>query len=496
MKRAMPTTLLAFATMACAQTATLPATTAQTVAADAIDGPLVAKGASAVSGAPGEATEPAVPAKLADPDAPWLGAAGSSRYVLVGGQQFVGVWVDVPEAAPRGHVPVSLTLTIDTSGSMEGDKIVRAREAARTLVSSLKDGDMVAIQSFSNMAQELVGPTVLDQRTRAMALGRIAELEASGATNLFEGLSLAMSRASNTPASHPVRRVVLISDGRATAGETSIHSLSMVAERGTQLGVQVTSFGVGLDYDEDALNELAVRSSGRLFHLTDASELPSIVKNELKLLQSTMATAAVIEVAAAPGVQLMQPSNAMSHWGGSSNVLRIPVGTLFAGQRREVLVPFRMSTHEVEGTRPIVSVRLHFADPTDGGVPRVQEVVVRGELTTDSSLPAEHPTPEVQALIAMQNTAAVATAARRQIAAGDFDGADDELARAETELREQAKKAKDDHDRARMTAAADKVGRTRGAVRAAKMAPPSARPAAQRSSALEANDVAMDASGF
>jgi Ca-activated chloride channel homolog len=494
MKRAMLPLLLAFGSMACANTNTLPVSTAQTVASDAIGEPLTSKGTGTLS-KPGDETP--VQARVVDPNAPWIGAAGSSRFVLVGGQQFVGVWVDVPEGGQRAHVPVALTLTIDTSGSMEGDKIVRAREAARTLVSSLKDGDMVSIETFSNMADEIVMPTVLDAHSRAMVLGRINEIDASGATNLFEGLSLAVSRAMAAPATHPVRRVVLISDGRATAGQTSTEVIATLAERGSQMGVQVTAFGVGLDYDEDALNELAVRSSGRLFHLTDASELPHIVKNELALLQKTMATSAVIEVAAAPGVQLMQPQNIMSQWGGGGGTtLRIPVGTLFAGQRREVLVPFRMMTNEVEGTRSIVSVRLHFADPTDGNVPRVQEVVVRGELTTDASLVAEHPNLEVQQLLAMQETATVATAARRQIAEGDFDRADGELARAEKELRSQADKAKDDHDRRRMLAAADQVGRTRGSVQAAKAAPAPARAAAQRKSALEANDMAMDASGF
>ena len=62
---------------------------------------------------------------------PWLNAAGGSEFVLTGGQeQFVGVWVEVPETAKRAHVPMSITLTIDTSGSMSGEKII-ARSCRR-----------------------------------------------------------------------------------------------------------------------------------------------------------------------------------------------------------------------------------------------------------------------------------------------------------------------------------------------------------------------------
>src|SRR4029453_16176457 len=106
----------------------------------------------------------------------------------------------------------------------------------------------VSIETFSNMADEIVMPTVLDSHSRAMVLGRINEIQASGATNLFEGLSLAVSRSMAAPATHPVRRVVLISDGRATAGQTSTDVIATLAERGSAMGVQVTAFGVGLDY--------------------------------------------------------------------------------------------------------------------------------------------------------------------------------------------------------------------------------------------------------
>lgn len=489
-------TLLACTTMACAssqnvrpQPASTASETTQTVAAPSTD-------------EAGERPDHDNTATIAaSPEShvaggSWLGAAGGSEYVLVGGQeQFIGVWVDVPKSKSRAHVPTAITLTIDTSGSMQGDKIVQARSAAKALVDRMKDGDLVAVQTFSDHAAELIPPTELDARSRQAISGTLNELSADGATNMFEALNLAVGRTQHTPSSHPVRRVVLISDGRATAGPTDTDTLARIAERGMSHGVQVTAMGVGLDYDENALNALAVRSSGRLFHLSDPQELAGIIRSELSLLQRTAATNAFVEVVPAPGVQLVSAGGQQASW-SSNGSLRVPLGTMFEGQRRELLVRFRATTHQVEGQMPIASARLHFSDPTEGGLSRVQEIVVRANLTTDQTLVSRHEIPEAQAIIAMHEASSLASQARQQLASGDFDHADVQLAQAEDELRKRAEQTRSEKDKRRMMQAAQSLADNRKAVRAAKKASPRARPAAARASSLELNDAAMQMQGY
>ena len=89
---------------------------------------------------------------------------------------------------------------------------------------------------------------------------------------------------------------MLISDGIANVGPSSPETLGTIAERGLRNQVQVTSLGVGNDYDEKTLNALAVKSSGRLYHLTEPKEMASILKGELDLLDATLASDAFVEV--------------------------------------------------------------------------------------------------------------------------------------------------------------------------------------------------------
>jgi Ca-activated chloride channel family protein len=425
----------------------------------------------------------------------WIGAAGGSDFVLAGSSETVlGVWVDVPAAARKGHSPTSVALVIDTSGSMSGPKMDNARAAARSFVEKLSDGDIVSIHTFSDEALERVPPTELRRDSRAAIIRAINTLEPSGSTNLFDGLRLGENRAFAAPVSHPVRRVVVISDGIANIGPSSPEILGELAGRGAERGVQVTALGVGLDYDERTLNALAVRSSGRLYHLAEPRDMSAMLERELSLLQATAATAAFVEVVPAPGVQLVN-ANGLPFERAQGGAIRIPLGAMFGGQHREMLV----RAHVVaagDGSRPLASVRLHFNDPSDGNIERVQEVVARYQVTTDRLAVEQHQNEKTRAISATQEAAQVTIAAAQKLNDGHFDMADKDLAAAENKLRVSAAQTAKAEDKQRMLATASRISTVRAAAKAASMAPAAASAPAKRARALEANQAGMEASGF
>ena len=428
-------------------------------------------------------------------DASWVGGSLASSHLLAGaGAQWMGVWIDVPEDVASTHVPMALSLAIDTSGSMQGDKIVHARAAARRLVESLHDGDIVSLVTFANRAQVVVDRVVIDPATRRHALAVIEELGADGGTALHHGLATAQSLlqtgASDT---HPVRRVVVISDGMATVGPSSPEVLGALAERGVHVGIQVTSLGVGLDYDENTLNTLAVRSSGRLYHLAEPEEMPAIVEREMQLLAATAMTDAEVELVPGPGVRFEGLEHA--RWVGGAQSARVPLGTMHAGQQRELLVRVHVDARE-GGERALASVRLHFRDPRRSNIPRVQESLVTAVVTDDPTVVAHNEHPRAQTIIAMQESATLALAASRLVDAGQLDAAQVELERAERSLREQAKKVKSRPARDKLLQQAERVGKGRSSVTAASKASPAARAKATRATALDLNDTGMGAAGY
>lgn len=425
----------------------------------------------------------------------WIGASGASDFVLTGtNDTFLGVWVDVPSNIKQIKAPAAIAVVMDTSGSMAGPKMDNAKVAAKALVDKLPDGDIVSLITFDDQAVEQLAPTVLNASSRARIAGIISELRPNGSTALFDGLRTGESRAMGAPATHDIKRVVVISDGIANVGPSSPEMLGELAARGADRGVQVTALGVGLDYDENTLNALAIRSNGRLYHLGEPGEMASILEREMGLLKATAVTNAVVEVIPAPGVQLLGADSIRHDWvtGGG---IRIPLGTLFGGQHREMLVRLRV-TAAADGTHPLASVRLHFTDPSEGNLARVQETVARYTVTRDAKELELHANARTQSIVAVQEAGKIAVQAAQQVNSGSFEEADKELAKAETQLREAAKTIKTEAERKRVEAAAANMSVARQKTKAAAAAPAAAKPAAKRAVTLDMNQQGMKAMGF
>jgi Ca-activated chloride channel family protein len=474
--------LSAVAGCAKAGSAPAPVTANAAAAASATDAPIAADG-------PRPGYEPADAHK----NGAWIGASAEGEVLPTSTRDtFLGVWVDVPEARPETRPPMEVVLVVDTSGSMAGAKIENARNAAATLVRSLKDGDIVGLDAFSDHARTIVSPTRLDATSRAEILRQISQLRESGSTNMFEGLNLAEGQIGAAPASHPLRRVVLISDGIANVGPSSPDVLGAIAERGLRFRAQVTSLGVGNDYDERTLNALAVRSSGRLYHLSEPREMANILKGELDMLNATLASEAFVEVVAAPGVQILGADGLRTEW--RDGALRIPLGALHAGQHREALVRVRITDPMAfeDHARSMASVRLRFRDAQENDLERIQEVVARTRLTTDADAIARGASSRAKAIAAIMDASKQQIEAAQRINDGNFIDADKELERAQQTLAAQAQTVTAPAEKKRLEAAAGRVAQARAAARAM----PSAPKAVQRDSALRLNADAMHDSGF
>lgn len=373
------------------------------------------------------------------PVAPWVGGAPlRTRVVLDGaGDAWVGVWVDAPVVgSARAHVPMAVSLVVDTSGSMAGDKIRNAQLAASGLLESLVDGDIVSIYGFSNGVTEIAAPTVVDAASRAVLMQRVGLLVAGGGTNIEGGMRAGVARIAQAPATHPIRRVFLISDGRANIGLTDPNGLGDLAASATEWGTQVTAIGVGYDYDPSTLNAMAVRSAGRLHHLARADQMGPILEQELSWMSRSVALNARLEVRPARGVTITLGATTGAVIEGG--VLRFPLGALIAGQRREVLFRVRMDG-SVTGRHALASAQLVFESPEDRSA-RTQSVELSFEVSRDGHEAPE--TPRVAAMLAQHQ----ASEAERQAARMMADGRRDEAVTALETARAQLRTARTSYD--------------------------------------------------
>ncbi|MFW6023914.1 MAG: vWA domain-containing protein, partial [Myxococcota bacterium] len=362
----------------------------------------------------------------------WVGGSPMRTRVVVGddGETYVGVWIDAPDDVPavEERASMALSLVVDTSGSMSGDKIAHARTAAARVLENLEDGDVVSVYGFSDGVAEIAPPTVVSPSSRGELVARVSDLRARGGTNLYGGLKAGITRLGQASGSHPIRRVMLISDGHANKGPSDPASLGDLAARGTEHGTQVSAIGVGLGYDEHTLGALAVRSAGRLYHLSHSAGMASILEQELELLTHTVATDAHVEIAPAPGVRFLDCATPGARMRGGK--VRVKLGSVHAGQEREVLLRAELDTTR-PGRHPVGTARLSFEPSRGGDAPVVQEKRLAYEVTRDRRAASKSEAPRVAAMVASHGAARAQHRAAELLSSGDGQSAARELAGAE-----------------------------------------------------------------
>jgi Ca-activated chloride channel family protein len=142
------------------------------------------------------------------------------------------------------RVPVSLGIALDTSGSMQGDKMDAARAAIRRFVSDLLDqNDELFLYRFSNYPVLVQGWT----RDRRDLLEPLDRLQPNGATAMYDAVARAIPLAQQ--GQNRKKALVLISDGNDTSSRTLIRDLK---EQIRQSEVLVYAVGIDTDSDEGA----------------------------------------------------------------------------------------------------------------------------------------------------------------------------------------------------------------------------------------------------
>jgi Ca-activated chloride channel family protein len=209
---------------------------------------------------------------------------------------------EAPAARPR----LSVHLVLDVSGSMRGESIARAREAARALFDKLAPTDDFSLVTFSSDAEVKVPDGPVGPR-RDSIRKTIAEVAEGGGTNIGRGLELGYEQASaKSIPEDAVRVVLLLSDGRANAGITNSDRLAKLALDAFQKGIQTSSFGLGADYDGELMSSIARDGAGGYYYLRDPDQIAPALATELEKRLDPVATAVEVRVRLKKDVSLLR----------------------------------------------------------------------------------------------------------------------------------------------------------------------------------------------
>ncbi len=205
------------------------------------------------------------------------------------------------------RVPLNLSLVIDRSGSMRGQKMHYARAAARFAVENLLPCDRISIVLFDDRIETLVPSTLATDKNTL--LEKLRHVHSRGSTALHAGWVEGGVQVSQYFNPAQLNRVIVLSDGLANVGETRPDAIANDVHGLAQRGVSTTTLGIGDDYSEDLLAAMARSGDGNFFHIESAEQLPTIFETELSGLAATLGQRVSLGVKPGNGVTVMDMLN-------------------------------------------------------------------------------------------------------------------------------------------------------------------------------------------
>lgn len=255
--------------------------------------------------------------------------------------------------------PVNLALVIDRSGSMSGEKIEKAKEAALEVLRRLSSDDIFSLVAYESGVQTLI-PAQPVGNGRAIERA-IRSIQPGGNTALFAGVSQGASEVRKYfECGGYVNRIVLLSDGLANVGPSSPEDLGRLGAALLKEGISVTTVGLGLGYNEDLMTRLAQRSDGNTYFVESSADLPRIFAAELGDVLNVVARRVVIEIEFPDGVRPLG-------FVGREGVIRgqhaeLTLNQLYGGQEKFALVEVEVTPAESGAEREIARARVSYED--------------------------------------------------------------------------------------------------------------------------------------
>ena len=242
------------------------------------------------------------PAPPVDPHAVTAVGSVSNRFVRSDRPTPVAARLLITAAAVERaeRPPVNLALVVDTSGLMEGRAIEDARGASKALLGALRRGDWIAVVAFGSTTEILLPSTPIEDTDTEKLRRSIDEMKALGTTDMAGGLRAGMSEVSTHLVADGVNRIILLGDGDPN---DALPVKEMAGEAGSK-GISITALGLGPDYNETLMGEVAQLSGGTFHYVEDSTKVAGFFDAEIVRLNRIYAKNAVVVLTPGPGVTI------------------------------------------------------------------------------------------------------------------------------------------------------------------------------------------------
>ena len=272
---------------------------------------------------------------------------------------------------------MNLTLVLDHSNSMQGERLEKVKVAAKAIIDRLNESDYLSIVQFNDRASVVIESSpVVD---KASLVSKLALTRASGGTEIYHGLYQGMLENQKQANSNMINHIILLTDGNTYGDEDLTRNLALQLK---QRGIRISTLGLGTEWNDQFLDEIASLAGGSCQFVKNAKSVGGFMDDIVKNLADLFAERLSIAVAANPDIDLelifkLNPSpQLLPH-----ELQEIALGGLSLERPISFLLQLQLPANLPVGSYPIVQLltsgdifkdRIHFSEVVNFNV-EVQE---------------------------------------------------------------------------------------------------------------------------
>lgn len=371
-----------------------------------------------------------------------IGAYLSYQNIMVTSEnKLVYLLVEVTPSAGIGIGPAALNLAIvlDKSGSMyAAQKLEYVISAVSHVMEELRPSDMCTVIAFADKARVLIPSSqIYDKESARRMVKNIDQIDVGSGTEMLHGIRAAVDELRKNLGRERMNHIILLTDG-LTLHESHCKEACLQA---SGEGITVSTIGVGDDFNERFLLDIANGCRGTSYYIDVPRDIPSIFNQELKGVQNVVIRNPKLQVKLSRDITVRRAYKVkplINDLGAIPTVERvatIDLGDLQKGETQSLLLELVLPSRK-PGTYRVAQTNLLYDMPEQGQVSKQvgQDVLIS---YTEDAASAARVTPQVMAVVDAVSVFRQQTRALEMAQAGDRAKATQLLRSAATQLLQQ-----------------------------------------------------------
>jgi len=238
--------------------------------------------------------------------------------------------------------PLNIAVVIDRSGSMaDKNKLEYVKKAVDYIIDQTGRDDYISVVTYDDYVDVLQRSAVI--RDKSDLRKRVSKLQPGGFTNLSDGMFEGYDQVNDSYSRGYVNRVLLLSDGLANRGITDRYRLAdMVRDKNRRNGITISTFGVGNDFNENLMTDIADYGKGNYYYIRNSYDIPEIFANELSGVRNLVGQATKLRVKF-PSKYLSLNKVFGYPYDISGDEITIDFKDVFSEQTKSVLIKFNVT---------------------------------------------------------------------------------------------------------------------------------------------------------